>query len=171
MNPWIRLHSGKKFHILNPRAEEFDINDAAHALSHLCRFAGHTKYFYSISQHSCIVCDLLPDELKLEGLLHDFAEYALNDISTQLKSVLPQYKEIEIRAEKVLAKKYKLKFPFPSAIKEADMVALVSEMKSLMPSGDYKNIPFTPMTKKIVPWSIEKSKREFLKRFRKYKRN
>ena len=165
MHDWIRLHSGGKFHFLKPRAKEVNIKDVAWNLSHICRFTGATKKFYSVEQHSCLVCDILPDEFKPEGLLHDGPESTISDLNSVLKSLLPEYKVVECRIEKVFAKKFNLRFPFPPEVKIADLVLLATEMRDLMPGKDYESLPYEPLPKKIVPWSIEKSRKEFMKRF------
>jgi len=162
---FIRLHSGLKFHFLDPQISEVDIRDIAWALSHICRFTGHVKKFYSVAQHCCHVCDILPEEFKLQGLLHDAQEAYCQDLAQPLKQYLPQYKEMELRIEKAMAKKFGIQFPMPAVVKTADMVLLVTEMRDLMRGGDYKNIPFAPMKERIKPWSAEKARREFLKRF------
>ncbi len=43
---WIQTYTGKKFYPLNPRSEDINLIDIAHALSMQCRFTGHTKRFY-----------------------------------------------------------------------------------------------------------------------------
>lgn len=168
--PFIRLHSGGKFHILKPKLSELNIEDICWGLSHICRFTGHSDKFYSVAQHVCLVSDLLPDNLKLEGLLHDATESVYSDINSPLKSVLPQYKELELRAEALVAKKFKLKFPYPSDVKLADMRLLVTEFRDLMTGSDYKDLPFQPLDKKIKPWSIQKSREEFIARYREWQR-
>ena len=40
---WMQLVSGKPFFPLDPRPEDIDINDIAHALSMVCRFGGATE--------------------------------------------------------------------------------------------------------------------------------
>ena len=52
---WIETYSGKRFYILDPRPQDVDIVDIAHALSLLTRFTGHTREFYSVAQHSVLV--------------------------------------------------------------------------------------------------------------------
>lgn len=86
MNNWIMTHTGKKFRPFSPRIEDIDIEDIAHALSNLCRFNGHTSKFYSVAEHSILVSELCPDELKLKGLLHDAAEAYLGDVPSPLKT-------------------------------------------------------------------------------------
>ena len=71
---WIITASGKRFYLRRPTPADIDAGDVAHALAHICRFNGHTREFYSVAQHSILVSRLLPDELKLAGLLHDAAE-------------------------------------------------------------------------------------------------
>lgn len=77
--------TGKKFRPFNPRIEDIDIEDIAHALSNICRFNGHVNQFYSVAEHSILVSVLCPDELKLKGLLHDAAEAYLGDVPSPLK--------------------------------------------------------------------------------------
>ena len=71
---WLQTYTGKKFYPFDPREEEVDILDIAHALSQLCRFGGHTKEFYSVAEHCVLVSMCCPSEVKLLGLLHDAAE-------------------------------------------------------------------------------------------------
>lgn len=167
-DPYIRLHSGTKFHILSPKASEIKINDIAYALSNICRFTGHTSKFYSVAQHCCLVSDILPKNLKLQGLLHDAQESYCSDIASPLKRCLPQYIELENRIEVIIADKFDFPFPMPSEIKVADMRLLVTEMRDLMKGGDYKNLPFVPLDNKIRPWSSKKAREEYLKRYKKY---
>lgn len=164
---FIRLHSGLQFHILKPRVEEIDIMDIAWSLSHLCRFTGHTRQFYSVAQHCCHVCDILPSPLQLRGLLHDGSEAFANDLASPIKQYLPQYKELEVRIEQIIARRFGFRLPMPAAIKTADLTLLVTEMRDLMKNADYKQLPYTPLPDRIVPWPSTKARREFLKRFNK----
>ncbi len=78
---WIQVRSGRKFHPLDPRPEDVDINDIAHALSNLCRFTGHCTDFYSVAQHSVIASQIVPPASALAALLHDASEAYMGDIS------------------------------------------------------------------------------------------
>ena len=48
---WMQTYSGKRYYPVDPRIEDVDINDIAHALSHLCRYGGHCSRFYSVAEH------------------------------------------------------------------------------------------------------------------------
>lgn len=164
-NPWIRVHSGKRFHLLNPKSSEMDIEDVAWSLSHQNRFYGHTKCPYSTCEHSCRASDIVADEFKLVTLLHDAGETWCGDVSSRLKSLLPDYKRIEKRIEQALSKKWKLPFPFPPEVKRADLVMLATELRDLVPKSTWDDLPYKPLSKRIVPWSPAKARREFLNRF------
>ena len=165
-NPYIRLRSGKKFHILRPTLSEIDIEDIAHALSNICRFTGHTTSHYSVAQHSCLVSDALESkELKFVGLLHDASEAYCNDIASPLKKLLPEYIDTENKIQELIARKYKISYPFPAIVKVIDRVLLATELRDLMGFGDEKNIPLKPLEKKITPWNAKKSRDMFLKKF------
>ena len=169
-NPFITLANGKPFYFLNPKPSDFNIENIAHSLSMLCRFVAQSDRFYTISQHCCLVSDILPDELKLEGLLHDSVESTMGDLPSALKKIMPTYKEIEFAAETAMASRFKLVFPFPPEIKLADTQLLATEMRDFLPGSTWETIPTTPLKERIEPWSIERSKTEFLSRFFKLER-
>ncbi|MFC4230551.1 hypothetical protein ACFOW1_01525 [Parasediminibacterium paludis] len=56
----IRTYTGLYMNVFDPTPEMICIEDIAHALSHQCRFSGHTKQFYSVAQHSYHVAALVP---------------------------------------------------------------------------------------------------------------
>ena len=65
---WIQTYSGKKFYPLDPRPEDIDIRDIAHALSLNCRFNGHCRCFYSVAEHSVgVSSSQSPDARKVFG--------------------------------------------------------------------------------------------------------
>jgi hypothetical protein len=129
---FMQTFSKKIVYPLDPKEEEICIEDIAHALSMLCRFTGHSNYFYSVCEHSLLVASLLPDDLKLTGLLHDATEAYINDLSRPLKKSLPEYKEIELRLQEVIARKFNLVYPFPELIKEVDDAVLMAEQIVMM---------------------------------------
>ena len=130
--PWIQTYTGKKFDFINPNVDSVCIEDIAHALSNICRYTGHTKEFYSVAQHSVLAADNVPDEDNLTALLHDATEAYLTDISKPLKTLLPQYRELEDKVYKVIAKKFGLPDKLPASVKKADLRLLATEKRDLL---------------------------------------
>lgn len=128
----ILTNKGSYFFFDRPEEHDYLIEEIAHALSHICRFTGHTKEFYSVAQHSVLVSLLVPYEYKLEALLHDASEAYLGDVASPLKALLPQYKAIERRVEQAIARRYSLRFPLPKPVKIADGRMLVTEKRDLL---------------------------------------
>ncbi len=82
--------SGLYVNPLHMRARDIRIEDIAHHLSLICRYTGACPYHYSVGQHSILVSEYLraegaSAELQLAGLLHDSAEYVLNDLASPVK--------------------------------------------------------------------------------------
>lgn len=82
---WMQTYTGKQAFPLDLKPEQICIEDIAHHLSLICRFAGACKFHYSVAQHSLLVAQHLPPRLKLAGLMHDAAETYLNDLCRPIK--------------------------------------------------------------------------------------
>src|ERR1019366_6268112 len=80
----IRTYTGILFDFEEPEASPIRIEDIAHALSLLCRFAGHCKEFYSVAEHSVRVSYACPEEHALWGLMHDASEAYCVDVPRPL---------------------------------------------------------------------------------------
>lgn len=172
MTHHILLHSGKYHDLRTVCAEtqEYRIEDIAHALSHICRFTGHTRWFYSVAQHSVHVAELVPPEYRLEALMHDASEAYLGDVSSPLKAMLPDYHAIEKVVEMRIAAKFGLPLKQTPAVKIADMRMLVTERRDLLPTGEpgYVWPMFEPAPWRIDPWPSEFAKQKFAERFIQY---
>jgi hypothetical protein len=164
--PFIRLRSGRQFHLADPREDEIEISDVVHALSRLPRYTGHTRRPYYVLQHVCYCHDIANPEYRREALMHDAAEAMTNDISSPLKSLLPDFKRIEQHIETVLAQKFNLRYPWPDEVKRVDLVMLATELRDLMNGADWSDLPHPPMTEHITPWDSAKCRREFYRRYR-----
>jgi len=144
---WITTQSGKHFDYLNPSVDSICIEDIACALSNICRFTGHVQDFYSVAQHSVHVSYLVEPEFALEALLHDAAEAYCSDINSPLKRLLPDYRYIIKRVEKVIAAKYGLPPEMSQQVKHADLVMLATERRDL----DFDNGTYWQMLDGIEP--------------------
>jgi len=155
----------------------YNIEAVAHALSQLCRFTGHTKVFYSVSEHCCHVHDLLEPELQIQGLLHDAHEAFVGDVSSPLKMLLPDYKLVERRAEHSLRRKFGLPDLLHPDVKEADLIMLATERRDLIDLDPHAwqildgidPLPWRLLSWYRRPWSPARAKREFLKRFQQHR--
>lgn len=138
IEPYIETYTGTKFYFLEPKQEDINIQDIAHALSMSCRYSGHCNRFYSIAEHSWLMSRLAEGTgLELACLLHDAAEAYLTDIPSPIKQYLVGYKEMEDKILKVIFNKYNLEYPFSSGVKYLDLSMLSTEAYYLLPScGD-----------------------------------
>lgn len=168
------LSHGRWIHLLDPRPEDIHIEDIANALSNICRFIGHVKpfCFYSVAQHSVMVSRLVPPELALCGLLHDAVEAYTGDMTRPMKVALNTvapgaYKQIADRIEQAIAKRFHLPWPWPAPIKEADMIAVMTEKRDLLHLTDLDWGPMPePHRELIFPKTPESARYLFLDRFR-----
>jgi 5'-deoxynucleotidase YfbR-like HD superfamily hydrolase len=132
---WIETYSGLQFDILEPHQETINIVDIAHALSQLCRFTGHTKYMYTVGQHSLLASYLVPEEEALAALLHDASEAYIGDVNRPLKhytDVGKTYLPIEDRIMRAVFQRFGVTFPFSINVKHADDMMLYAEKAQLM---------------------------------------
>jgi uncharacterized protein len=135
VTPTILTASGRHFNLLAPTQDMIEIEDIAHALSHICRFTGHTKAFYSVAEHSILTSHLVPQAYGLEALLHDAAEAYIGDVSSPLKSLLPEYRAIEHNIDQAIRRRFCLPEKPAQFIKDADLMMLATEKRDLMPAG------------------------------------
>lgn len=166
--PTILLHSGSYFDFVAPEQCTFTIEDIAHALSNLCRFAGHCGNFYSVAQHSVHVSGIVGKEHAYAGLMHDAAEAFTGDIPKPLKMLLPEFLAIEDRVEREVFGRFNVPHPFPEAVKEADMVMLATEQRQLMRNRDDWDYTRgrTPLAMKLPHWYPEEAEMHFLRRYK-----
>lgn len=180
---WIALLSGGRFNYNKPEESDVTIEDIASALSNVCRFSGHLPRFYSVAQHCVNVSRLVPEEFAFTGLMHDTAEAFTNDLPTPLKWALPIFKELELKIEAAMGKRFGFQFPYPPSIKEADTTMLILEKRFV--KEDKSEWPlYEDIEKKILQpinmvrllntvdlqsWQPRRAKREFLERFEELK--
>lgn len=124
---WMQLVSGKRFWPFDPRVGDFDINDIAHCLGNLCRYAGHTQFFYSVAEHCVLLSYAVPPEYALAALLHDGSEAYCADIPKPIKRELADYQGVEDAIQQMLCDQFGIAYPFADAIHQADKAILANE--------------------------------------------
>ena len=171
---WIQTFSGRKFWPIDPRAEDICIEDIAHALSLLCRFAGHCRLFYSVAQHCCLGVIFGKDMLctrrnKLNFLLHDASEAYLVDLPRPLKrsgQFGELYKKYEGKLEVEIAMKFNLDWPMLPVVREVDTMMLYTERRDLLSLPPEMWLDeVIPFEDSIVPWTSSKAEETFLNLF------
>lgn len=114
--------SGKVINLRNPDISCIDIDDIAHGLARICRFNGQVQDWYSVAEHSVKVSEDVPDDWKLEALMHDASEAYIQDIIRPLKymNVFDEYRKLEGIWDNAIAERFELKWPFDESIHRAD---------------------------------------------------
>lgn len=164
----MQTYSGRQFWPLDPRVDEVEIVDIAHALSNLCRFAGHCREFYSVAQHSVLVslaCD--PVDARA-GLLHDAAEAYLADLPRPIKRqpAMQPYRNAEMVVHDVIVRRFGLPRGVPDSVHRADEAVLATEGRDLMLVGAATwNLTERPLPWTITSWSPRVARDRFLSRF------
>lgn len=153
---WILTHTGKRFDLFEPDADMIDPRDIAHSLAHLCRFNGHSREFYSVAQHSCLVADLVPTEHKLAALLHDATEAYIGDMVRPLKQWMHAYQDVETCIWERICTRFSIDQDLPASVTQADLIALATERRDLMPPDPAPwdcLAGIQPTLERIRPWS------------------
>lgn len=128
--------SGKSYDFLDPKPEQIDIQDIAHALSMTCRYNGHSAEFCSVAEHSVLVSCLIEayePTYTFEALMHDAAEAYVGDVITPLKRLLPDFQAIELLCEETIEQKFSLALDWREKTKAADRLAYNIERLNLFP--------------------------------------
>lgn len=164
--PTITLASGRLFDFLDPHGSDFDIEDIAHGLAHVCRYAGQCHGFYSVAEHSMLVADIA-SEFAYEALLHDAAEAFIGDVTRPFKQLLPEYRRIEAVVEDAIAERFGFDRRYKAAVKEADLRVLAAEQAQVMAPGcaDWAaDANIEPANVRVRNLDPATAKREFLQR-------
>lgn len=144
---YIETYTGRDVYLPDADPDSISIIDIAHALSMVPRFAGHIDKFYSVAEHSINVAWIVPEEHRLQGLLHDATEAYLCDIPTPYKRMIPEYKALEDNLWATIAEKFGVPFELSPEVKYADRVMLLTERDNLKEntkknwSEEYENTP------------------------------
>jgi hypothetical protein len=163
---YIETFTGKRFWPLNPIWEDIDIIDIAHALSNKCRYTGHTRWFYSVAQHSHLMSYHVPRHYALEALLHDACEAYLPDLAFPIRGAFDGFAEAEERVHRAVAERFNLIFPWPKEVKDVDRRITRDEARTLMKTqGRYWPGSTVSLGIQIVERAPREVERSFLDRY------
>ena len=98
---WLPTITGKRVNPTDLHPADICIEDIAHALALVNRFAGHTPEPISVAQHSVCVARLVRAGLKRQALLHDASEAYIGDVTKWLKAtdLFAGYRQLEMHMQ------------------------------------------------------------------------
>lgn len=162
--------SGRRFWPLDPRPQDFCIEDIVHSLSNIVRFNGHAQRQLTVAQHSVFVSEQVPGDCAFLGLLHDAPEAYTGDMISPLKAVLGSaFTDMEDRIWRAIAKRFDIDEQVEAwrAVKEADRRAVATESRDqYIFGGVLFDTPVRPYAATISEvWSHGEARERFLRRF------
>src|SRR5271168_1922937 len=92
-----RTFTGRYVDVFNLNLVDIHIEDIAHSLANTNRFNGHCRYQLNDAEHSMTVSHFVPDDYKLEALLHDASDAYLGDMVGPVKHhpMMAQFRILE----------------------------------------------------------------------------
>jgi 5'-deoxynucleotidase YfbR-like HD superfamily hydrolase len=169
----ISMLSGSYFDYLNPDECPLTIDDIATPLSNICRFAGHLPRFYSVAQHVVNCSYIVSPAFAFDALMHDTAEAFTNDLPTPLKTALPIFKELEVKIESAMSRRFGFTYPLAPEVKLADAQMLgleatyVKELKekwAVLDGIEYEHLKDMPGVD-LTSWTPRQAKANFIRRY------
>lgn len=166
---WVPTFTGKRVDPRGLTADDIDIRDIAHHLSLRCRFSCATPFLYSVAQHSILVSQIVSPSDALWGLLHDAGEFLLPDVARPIKGdaelkALNRWEETTLRS---VADRFKLSWPMPDCVHEADRIVLATEARDLFSGAVGWGLTERPLPEPIVEMRPRDVEHTFLRAFRK----
>ena len=169
---WMISTSGRQIWPMDCRPGDFIIEDVAHNLSQICRFAGSVEVFYPVSSHALMVADIVRDMggnylQQFQGLHHDDPEFCASDVPNPLKQHLPDYQKAERGIWKALAAQIGVPEKMSHLVKIADKVAMVTERRDLLKPSHHvwkSCVGIKPLSSHVKIMSSQASKHKFMER-------
>lgn len=128
---WLATSSGGMWSIEDPAEGQVHLRDLAAGLSRTCRYAGQLSEeaeFYSVAEHSVIMTSwahqagiVQTRSDALLYLLHDGSEAFFGDMTTPMKALIPDFRRLEDRAQRVIYRAF--------GVRDERVAALKPELK------------------------------------------
>ncbi len=147
------------------------IIDIAHSLSNQCRYSGHTRDFYSVAQHCCLLTGYALEvrhATALEAmhvLMHDAPEAYLVDIARPVKQYMPEYKGWDTAIDLCVKKWLDWTSDEPEYLHEIDGRIIADERAALMSKSGNDWGRMDALGVQIDPWSPREAEEQFLMRY------
>jgi hypothetical protein len=151
--PYIKVWSGRKVYLGDPQPGDFTIDDIAHHLAGIYRYTGGSRF--TVAQH-CVVAARMAERfyqseelLPARMLIHDADEAYIGDVSSPLKSLLPDYINIEQKMQLAMESFFDTTFIGDPLVREIDYRMWLTERAILFggrhgpQSSDYQG-PLSP---------------------------
>ena len=146
---WMITRTGAHFDLQHVAPLSISTLDIAHALANINRFTGHAMRPYSVAEHSLLVVEIMERDFGirqpgplLAGLLHDAHEAYTGDLSTPMKDMIDAasngaWRREEQRIADAVLQRFNIlhtSHAHAQAIKRADLMALATERRDLLPT-------------------------------------
>lgn len=184
--PYLRMRSGRKFPLTTSAKEmagQWYVPDIAYHAAGINRYTGGSRL--SVAQHMVVGARMAerfyPEQPMLPArfLIHDADETVLNDISSPLKSLLPDYREIEDQFQRSIELWTDLMFIGDPFVKEVDNRMWLTEREAVYMhvdddiSEDTARVPLEPFELLLseflddfAPWESSFAEEQYLIEFR-----
>jgi hypothetical protein len=150
------------------------VEEIVWGLSSVCRYAGKTPKFYSVSEHSVLVAQHLREqgesgEVQLAAILHDAHEALVGDVLPCVKALVVGYRRIEKDLDRAILSGLMLPLDLlekhHAVVKQSDTWALSAEVKCLL-KARWDGVPpyIGPRLKLGLP--ARAAERAFLKEYK-----
>lgn len=139
---WTQTFTGRQFWPLDPRPEDVDPVDVAHALSLQCRYNGMVRTFYSVAEHCVLMSLAVAPEHALHALLHDATEAYVGDMVRPLKNHMPAYRAAEDLVWAAVAERFDVDPTIPDQVHDADARIVLDERAALLSASP-------------APWAVD----------------
>ncbi|GEL48581.1 hypothetical protein CHO01_36970 [Cellulomonas hominis] len=163
---WMQTYTGRQFWPLDPRPEEVDPRDIAHALAYQCRYNGMTREHYSVAEHCLLMSWAVPVRDQLHALLHDATEAYIGDMIRPLKNHVPAFRDIEDVVWKAIAERFGISAQIPSSVHDADIRICLDERAALLsePPAPWDTEALGTLGVDIGPLPAQEAERRYLDR-------